>query len=359
MSPTFIASDNSIDGHKQVISGRLDGFLKVPNCSGPVKKYGNGIVCEGQNIRRLTIFSPSMGDEIKISGPGYDVSPNWDHPVGGTNAGHIWYDHSHGSSGHVDHKYTKGYGMHVVLGETYRISDLQWKDDIFFQLSDPELADALGNADEYVNLELEMDGFVESCRLSVRESRDWHNADGVGKEAELSECSLAFRTLGYLATGTHKTTTTTKAPTTPPPTGDCSKCGGAEWDVRCEHGGVGCSACGVKYCRFCGGSPPYDIACPTQAPTTTSSSTTTTTSSNSGGSSTATTQSTATTTTTTIKTTTTTKEPEYDCNQVCGGNTFYDERCWTSSDPHGGLGCNACNKPKCRICGGSPYIACP
>ena len=62
----------------------------------------------------------------------------------------------------------------------------------------------LGNTDEYVNLELAMDGFVESCRLSVRESRDWHNADGVGKEAELSECSLAFRTLGYLATGTHK-----------------------------------------------------------------------------------------------------------------------------------------------------------
>ena len=134
MAPMFIANDNSIDGHKQVISGRLDGFLKVPGCSGPVKKYGGGIVCEGQNIRRLTIFSPDMGNEIKIDGPGFEVSPNWDYPVGGTNAGHIWYDHTHGSSGHVDHKYTKGYGMHVVLGETYRISDLKWKDDIFFQV---------------------------------------------------------------------------------------------------------------------------------------------------------------------------------------------------------------------------------
>ena len=75
-----------------------------------------------------------MGDEIKIDGPGYDVSPNWNYPVGGTNAGHIWYDHTHGSSGHVDHKYTKGYGMHVVIGETYRISDLKWEDDIFLQV---------------------------------------------------------------------------------------------------------------------------------------------------------------------------------------------------------------------------------
>ena len=30
----------------------------------------------------------------------------------------------------------------------------------------------------------------------------------------------------------------------------------------------------------------------------------------------------------------------------------YDDRCWNSDkhDPYGGLGCNACGRPKCRFC---------
>ena len=46
----------------------------------------------------------------------------------------------------------------------------------------------------------------------------------------------------------------------------------------------------------------------------------------------------------------------------CGG-TKYDDRCWNSDkhDPHGGLGCNGCGKPKCRFCDENPdshWISC-
>ena len=45
--------------------------------------------------------------------------------------------------------------------------------------------------------------------------------------------------------------------------------------------------------------------------------------------------------------TTTTIDPNH-----CEGCGTYDARCWTPQDPHGGLGCNACNRPKCRFCKG-------
>ena len=38
-------------------------------------------------------------------------------------------------------------------------------------------------------------------------------------------------------------------------------------------------------------------------------------------------------------------DPDY-----CEGCGIYDARCWTPDDPYGGLGCNACNRPKCRFC---------
>ena len=73
----------------------------------------------------------------------------------------------------------------------------------------------------------------------------------------MSDCSLAFRELGEAVSGTIKTTTTTEAPTTIPENGECA-CNGAEWEPLCgtpgldEYGGLGCSACGLKYCRYCG-----------------------------------------------------------------------------------------------------------
>lgn len=43
----------------------------------------------------------------------------------------------------------------------------------------------------------------------------------------------------------------------------------------------------------------------------------------------------------------------------CGNCGTYDARCWSGSDPHGGLGCNTCGKPQCRTCGVSIYPDCP
>ena len=43
----------------------------------------------------------------------------------------------------------------------------------------------------------------------------------------------------------------------------------------------------------------------------------------------------------------------------CSSKAKFDQRCGTSSDPHGGLGCNMCGIPKCRACGFEIYPDCP
>ena len=49
-----------------------------------------------------------MGN-IQVSGLGYNIAPNWDFPVFGTNAGNMWYDIADPSA-------ATGYGFHVVIG---------------------------------------------------------------------------------------------------------------------------------------------------------------------------------------------------------------------------------------------------
>ena len=64
-----------------------------------------------------------------------------------------------------------GYGAHVVIGETYTITGLNWVGDIYFVLGDPELAIVMGNApeDEFVNLVLEMKtGDSRTCTVNAR-----------------------------------------------------------------------------------------------------------------------------------------------------------------------------------------------
>lgn len=66
--------------------------------------------------------------------------------------------------------------------------------------------------------------------------------------------------------GNNPTTTTTTTTTTQANNPACDSCSGAEYDVRCADpptdpfGGLGCMACGISTCRFCGTSSMPD--CP-------------------------------------------------------------------------------------------------
>ena len=54
------------------------------------------------------------------------------------------------------------------------------------------------------------------------------------------------------------------------------------------------------------------------------------------------------------------KQPSYQSSSKCScDNVKIDENCNdTQSDPHGGLGCNACRIVDCRIWGNGGYINC-
>ena len=104
---------------------------------GPLPEYAGGYGCDqNTRVRRLTIWSPDMGN-IEIKGPGYETAPKWDSPSYGTNAGTLYYDKSHGATRYSNSKYANGYAAHVVIGREYTIKNLQWKDDIFIEISDP------------------------------------------------------------------------------------------------------------------------------------------------------------------------------------------------------------------------------
>merc|ERR1719481_124907 len=101
-------------------------------------------------------------------------------------------------------------------------------------------------------------------------------------------------------------------------------------DARCldtssdPFGGMGCNACGINDCRFCGPPDFNNINCTDDYVTT-------------------------------VATTSTTPGPE-DC--PCSENAHYDERC-TNDEPYEGLGCNACLRPNCRFCDIPGYPPCP
>jgi len=130
------------------------------------------------------------------------------------------------------------------------------------------------------------------------------------------------------------TSTTSNTITNNPPTGVC--CGdfsSSNTDDQCNdpttdaHGGLGCNACGIQNCRVCGiaGYPPCGAAQGSTSKTTTSSPTS--------------------------------QKPN--ARGCCDDNSKTDDHCNDpGSDPHGGLGCNACGIRNCRVCGVGIYPAC-
>ena len=104
---------------------------------------------------------------------------------------------------------------------------------------------------------------------------------------------------------------------------ECGRCPRSKKDSRCAnagtdpHGGLGCNACGVsQICRFCG----FDHwpACPGDE-----------------------------------------SKPASECDSC--SRSKKDSRCANpGTDPHGGMGCNACGVSQiCRFCGFDHWPACP
>jgi hypothetical protein len=238
----------------------------------------------------------------------------------------------------------------VIVGESYVLEGLSWEgQDIVVEVSDPIVPDFFGYPREEENIELTLrlkDGQTINCRPNAGESRKFHGADGISKgvveAGALGDCGQQFRDL--LA-----------PPFVPtiPPSGECG-CAGAEYDAECLFGGMGCAACGIPFCRYCGTEGMPDCKFGTTAPPVPETTMTTTittikpTGTTTAGSPQPTSMHTTTksTTTTTTRTTTTTKvtttttttkaPPNPGCD--CDG-AMSDTRCANpGSDPYGGLG---------------------
>ena len=371
MAPSYITFDDSLGGFGQALSPHHNGYNNIQGCEADVSVFGRGVGCDKSlRVRRLMIWSEDMGS-IKVSGKGYDIEPNWAGPSYGSNAGHLTFTDK-GESGRFNKKIrNSGYGIYLIVGETYVISGLQWISDVYFIFSDQEIAAASGDLleEEYVNLVLEMEGQNRSCRVSAAESRLFVSQNGIARGAQRGDCTEQFWQLAVDVGFTTTTTTTTTATT--PEWHECPCSNDAHFDTRCisgadPFGGLGCNMCGLPACRICGVGIYPD--CPEPPSTTEPGSTLSTTSSTP---------------------LTQTEPPHCECggaqydetcseddadHEGCGacgldncrlpvveccGETKWDVRCWSGADPHGGLGCNACGIPQCRICGTGIYPPCP
>ena len=253
LSPMFISKDNSLGGHKSIVSPYLNGFANVPGCSGPHENY-NGYVCD-MKIRRLTIWAPDM-DKLVLRGPGYEVEANLDEIVQGANAGMLHYTKDQGHVPSNTKLISGGYSANVIVGEEYVLEGLKWTgDDIVVEYSDPILPNIYGEdkASEAITLTIKMDdGKSFTCYPNAGESRTFHGSDHIDQRAlragSMGDCSEQYRKLNGDELG----------PTMPTiaPSGECG-CDGAEYDESCANGGVGCMACGKTNCRYCGNEPFY------------------------------------------------------------------------------------------------------
>lgn len=78
--PIFLAKDDSLGGHRAIVSQHLDGFAKIAGCKKLGPEWENGYGCSAA-IRRLNIWSKDLGS-LKIEGPGYESPlssspPSW------------------------------------------------------------------------------------------------------------------------------------------------------------------------------------------------------------------------------------------------------------------------------------------
>eukprot|EP00933_Yihiella_yeosuensis_P028748 TRINITY_DN22577_c0_g2_i1.p1 TRINITY_DN22577_c0_g2~~TRINITY_DN22577_c0_g2_i1.p1 ORF type:complete len:1594 (+),score=244.66 TRINITY_DN22577_c0_g2_i1:990-5771(+) len=362
VQPMFMSDDDSLGGHRTLVSSFLNGFTKVDGCEATNSVlWDNAIGCKVP-VRRLNIWAEDLGN-LTLKGPGYDVEPDETSIVRGMNAGNLLFEHMHG-----------GYGAPVVVGGNYSLNGKLYG-DLATELSDVLVEKTFGS-DEEINVSI---GDIP-CTLSAKDDRSYLGVHGPPPETYLPRHCLtaAFQ---VLQSKISSTTTTTSISTTGGNAGTCQeeaevaccpdgsceeRCtGGSQccpspqgsrtcpsssvlevpvcslgkafdctgktgiappgrrdgscqwpnepaipyfWDPWCSFGQLGCFADGVNVeCRFCGAGDFESIACPTSTTTTTTRSTTATT---------------AVTTTSTLATTTTTSSsstvPYFPCSTLGG-----------------------------------------
>jgi len=200
--PIFLARDDSLGGHRSLVSQHLDGFAKVRGCTKLGEEWDGAYGCSSP-VRRLNIWSPDVGD-MWINGPGYDVQPNLGRPAAGMNAGKMPFEPMH-----------KGYGTPVVLGGQYSIEVQRFRsEDAVFELSDPVLTEYF---EEPENITLVVNG--EMCSFNSLSPRAYISPRGVGSEASRG-CNMNADT-SSTAPSTSQAWTWTKTD------GNCR--GGASW----------------------------------------------------------------------------------------------------------------------------------
>ena len=147
-----------------------------------------------------------MGN-ITVTGPGYDgiINENCENdevgnPIACANAGNLLFSNSTNSWEESDPEFflTTGYSMWVQTGQTYNLTGLEWKGDIYFAFSDIELprAEGIDPTDEYVDLNLHLNGLTRTCRIDAGHPRKWLTSKGIGFNYDLSACTMAFAEMG-------------------------------------------------------------------------------------------------------------------------------------------------------------------
>merc|ERR1740139_1477592 len=102
VDPVYVARDNSLGGHRSIVSKHLNGFQSA-GCLPLGPEWDHGFGCSA-TVRRLNIWGPDAG-QLQLQGLGYAVAPSWDAPTVGRNAGQMHYDSQH-----------DGYGLPVMAG---------------------------------------------------------------------------------------------------------------------------------------------------------------------------------------------------------------------------------------------------
>jgi len=141
--PMFVSDDNSLNGHKSIVSGLLDGFANEPECQKLDMLWDSGVGCDA-HVRRFRVKSRKDIGLVNLTGPGYQkVEPKVSEPTLGANAGWMRYESNDNTTG-------LGYAAPVFLGRDYSVVGA-WRGDIVFELSDLSLEAAFG-APERVSL---------------------------------------------------------------------------------------------------------------------------------------------------------------------------------------------------------------
>jgi hypothetical protein len=148
--PVFLSKDNSLNGHRSIVSKHLNGFSS--GCVPLGSEWGGGFGCDFA-VRRLNVWGPSLG-ELRLSGPGFLVQPNWVAPTEARNSGRMHYVSMHG-----------GYGALAIVGSEYTLNATEHHDAVV-EFSDNVLEQYMGTPE---SITLRMGS--TTCFLHASDSR--------------------------------------------------------------------------------------------------------------------------------------------------------------------------------------------